>query len=201
MSATYEKNQYGLAGNISIASASGAITGDFCEILCIGSTTFTALTDALERTSAAYGKKASGTITFTGLPVADETIEVNGITYIFKVSAENPDDITIGASATATATNAAAAINAYDAGADVIVTSVAGVVTVTAASGGAGGNSITLAEAASNTAVSGAGTLTGGTNLVAASSLTYASGTVLRGKFTTVHLAGGNARLTVSAPL
>lgn len=198
MSSTYEKNQYGLAGNISIASASGAITGDFCEILCIGSTTFTTLTDALERTSAAYGKKASGTITFTGLPVADETFVVNSVTYTFKETAATATEVTIGADATETATNTAAAVDANDP--LLTVTSAAGVVTITAASGGTGGNAYTLTEAATNTAVSGA-TLTGGTNLVAASSLTYADGHVLRGKFTTVHLAGGNARLTISSPL
>lgn len=109
------------------------------------------------------GVKAAGTITFTGLPVADETIAVNGTTYTFKAAAASATEITIGADATETASNTASKIDANDAGVDAV--NVAGVVTVSAAATGEYGNAITLAESATNTAVSGA-TLSGGVDKV-----------------------------------
>ena len=109
------------------------------------------------------GVKATGTVTFTGLPVADETITVNAIVYTFKASASTATQITIGADATATASNAASKIEANDSAVD--ASNVAGVLTITAAATGEYGNAITLAEAATNTAVSGA-TLSGGIDKV-----------------------------------
>lgn len=109
------------------------------------------------------GVKASGTIIFTGLPVADETIEVNGITYTFKATSASATQITIGADATETAENTVSIIDANDPLVDII--NVAGVVTVSAASTGEYGNAYTLAESATNTAVSGA-TLSGGVDKV-----------------------------------
>lgn len=109
------------------------------------------------------GVKASGTITFTGLPVADETITVRGVAYTFKASASSATEITIGADATETAENTVAKINANDALLDAV--NVAGVVTVSAANTGEYGNAYTLAESATNTAVSGA-TLSGGVDKV-----------------------------------
>ncbi len=109
------------------------------------------------------GVKATGTVTFTGLPVADETITVNAIVYTFKASASTATEITIGADATGTASNAASKIVANDTAVD--ASNVAGVLTITAASTGEYGNAITLAESATNTAVSGA-TLTGGVDKV-----------------------------------
>jgi hypothetical protein len=110
------------------------------------------------------GVKATGTVTFTGLPVADETITVNAIVYTFKASASTATQITIGADATATASNAASKIEANDAAVD--ASNVAGVLTITAAATGEYGNAITLTEAATNTSVSGSGTLTGGIDKV-----------------------------------
>lgn len=109
------------------------------------------------------GVKASGTITFTGLPVADETITVRGVAYTFKASAASATEITIGADATETAENTVAKITANDALLDAI--NVAGLVTISAAETGAYGNAYALAEAATNTAVSGAN-LTGGVDAV-----------------------------------
>lgn len=107
--------------------------------------------------------KATGTVTFSGLPVANETVTINGQVYVFKASASSALEVTIGADANATGANFATKVNTNS----VVVTAanVAGVVTLTAISGGTGGNAITLAEAATNTAVSGA-TLTGGVNTV-----------------------------------
>lgn len=109
------------------------------------------------------GVKAAGTITFTGLPVANETITVRGVVYTFKAAASLATEITIGADATATAANTASKIDANDSLVDAV--NVLGVVTISAANTGEYGNAYTLAEAATNTAVSGA-TLSGGVDKV-----------------------------------
>jgi hypothetical protein len=116
--------------------------------------------------------RATGTITFTGLPVAAETVTVNGQVYTFRAAVAVANDVLIGVDGSATASNLSAAINAgagsgtaYGTGtvanAGVTASVVAGVVTVSARVPGTGGNAITLAESATNVAVSGA-TLTGG---------------------------------------
>lgn len=102
---------------------------------------------------------ATGTVTFSGLPVADETVTIDGQVYVFKAAAGGALEVTIGADADETGDNFATKVNANS----LVVTAanVAGVVTLTAVTAGAAGNAITLAEAATNTAVSGA-TLAGG---------------------------------------
>jgi hypothetical protein len=107
--------------------------------------------------------KATGSVTFTGLPVADETVTINGQVYVFKAAAVGALEVTIGADADETGTNFAAKVNANS----IVVTAIntAGVVALEAISGGTGGNAITLAEAATNTTVSGA-TLTGGVDTI-----------------------------------
>lgn len=109
------------------------------------------------------GVAATGTITFTGLPVANETITVRGVVYTFKAAAATATEITIGANATGTASNTVSKIVANDTLLD--AASVAGVVTISASNTGEYGNAYTLAESATNTAVSGA-TLTGGIDKV-----------------------------------
>lgn len=103
--------------------------------------------------------QASGTITFTGLPVADETVTIGGIDFTAKASGATGNQFNIGASATLTAAALAAAINASTtAGIAGVVTatSALGVVTVTCIIPGRVGNGITLAEALTNATVSGA---------------------------------------------
>lgn len=109
------------------------------------------------------GVKAAGTITFSGLPVADETVTVNGVVFTFKATATTSTEITIGADANETASNAAGKIDAYNAEVDAVA--VGAVVTVSAENTGTYGNAYTLAEAATNTTVSGA-TLSGGVDAV-----------------------------------
>lgn len=109
------------------------------------------------------GVKATGTVTFTGLPTALDTITVNSIVYTFAVLASTATQITIGANATATASNAASVITANDPLVDAV--NVLGVLTVSAAETGEYGNAYTLAESAANTTVSGA-TLSGGVDKV-----------------------------------
>jgi hypothetical protein len=120
---------------------------------------------------------ATGTLTFTGLPVANETFTVGGVTYTFKASVTTTaNQIKIGADATATAANVAAAVNAgvgsgtvYGsatvANSLVSASSALGVVTFTSLREGTQGNAVTLTEALTNATVSGA-VLTGGVNAV-----------------------------------
>ena len=109
------------------------------------------------------GVKAAQPFTFSGLPTADETIEVNGTTYTFKATSASATQITIGADATATAANAASIISSNDAEVDAI--SSTGTLTISAAETGEYGNSITVSEAATNVTVGGA-TLSGGVDAV-----------------------------------
>jgi hypothetical protein len=111
------------------------------------------------------GAKATGTITVTTNPTANDTIVVNGATFTFKASAATAYDVAIGGTASVTATNLAAALNAST---DPLVSTIqftvaAAVVTATAGSFGTAGNAITLATgtAGAKLTMSGA-TLTGG---------------------------------------
>lgn len=108
--------------------------------------------------------QATGAFTFTGLPSDAETLTINGVTFTARTSGATGDEFNIGADATATATNMAAAVNAsVTAGIVGVVsaTSAAGVVTITSVVGGFVGNSIPITESMTNLAVSGA-LLTGG---------------------------------------
>ncbi len=105
---------------------------------------------------------ATGTITFGGLPVADETVTIGSEVYTFKAAAAGPFEVTIGADAAATATNLVAKITASSA--IVNASNLSGVVTVTAKIPGTVGN-YALSEAATNVTVSGAA-LTGGADVV-----------------------------------
>lgn len=58
------------------------------------------------------GTVATGTITITTNPSANDTIIVNGVTFTFKAAAALATEVTIGANAAATAANLAAVLNA-----------------------------------------------------------------------------------------
>jgi hypothetical protein len=104
---------------------------------------------------------ASGTITVSDTPVADETIQVGITIYTFKAARANDFEITISSNTTTQAENIVYAI-IHDQG-NVNAVNVANVVTVTAIPYGTDGNAIALAESATGIAVSGA-TLSGGTD-------------------------------------
>jgi hypothetical protein len=110
---------------------------------------------------------AYATITFSGLPVAGETITFNGTVVTFRAAASSLlYEVTIGASAAATATNLVNFLNATNATAfNAISASVdsTGLIVTIVHYPGTVGNSYTLTEAATNVAVSGGGTLGGGT--------------------------------------
>lgn len=112
--------------------------------------------------------KASGTFTFSGVTTANDTVLINGVTFTAVASGATGNQWNNGATASDSATNLAAAINASVTAlvsGYVTASSVAGVVTVTAARPGILGNCITIAkgvDAGTVDTVSGA-RLTGGT--------------------------------------
>ena len=118
------------------------------------------------------GAKATGTITVATNPSTGDTIVVNGVTFTFKTTAATSDEVTIGATAAATATNLAAVLNASTNPSVAIAqyAAAAAVVTVTANSYGTAGNSFTLATGTAGAKVTVSGsTLSGGSDPTAAS--------------------------------
>lgn len=125
---------------------------------------------------------ASGTLTFTGQPVAADTVTINGVVIDFVATATPGDDdeVVIGATAVATVAALIALLNGTPDGVNLGtnnptygISPLAGtgvtatvdatglIVTLHAIVPGTAGNSITLTEAATNVAAS-AATLTGG---------------------------------------
>jgi hypothetical protein len=82
---------------------------------------------------------ASGTITVSANPVANQTFTVGSQLFTFKASRAVAGDVAIGANTTATATNIVSALN-LDLGALITASSAASVVTVVADTGGFAGN-------------------------------------------------------------
>jgi hypothetical protein len=110
-----------------ICSAAGVLVSD------TGNTTISSTT-------------ASGTVTMTDLPVADETVTVNGVAYTFVAAPTSRTDVLIGTGEEDTGDNLAATINAYEGRyaegwnekAVIASSNGAGVVTVTSVVGGLG---------------------------------------------------------------
>lgn len=114
--------------------------------------------------AAASGKKATGTITLTGLSVADEVFAVGAQTFTWKATRSGTGEVTIGATAAESCTNIITAVNNDTA--NVVPTQGSGTtVTITAAVAGTAGNSLALTESSTNLTVSGSGTLSGGEDL------------------------------------
>lgn len=107
---------------------------------------------------------ATGTITISGTPSADQTFVVGAQTFTFKVSRTGTGQVTISGTPATQAANIVSAITADLA--TVTAAAVSNVVTVTAATAGVAGNSIVLTENATGVAVSGSGTLSGGSGFV-----------------------------------
>lgn len=120
------------------------------------------------------GGVASGALTFSGVGTANDTVTIGARVYTLVAAAVAANQVKIGASASATAANLAAAVNgsaaaitAGDVGpdtvahADVTAAANAAVVTVTAKAAGDEANTIATTETGTMTSW-GAATLTGG---------------------------------------
>ncbi|WP_186028400.1 DUF3383 family protein [Burkholderia gladioli] len=123
--------------------------------------------------SSGTGAAASGTVTLTANPAANDTVTINGTAVTFVAAAPSGSQVLIGGSAAATAANLQAFLAASaDANLSQCSYSTTGAVTtVTAIALGNAGNAITLAKSSSAITLSGA-TLAGG---VAASTVSYAT--------------------------
>jgi hypothetical protein len=116
----------------------------------------------------AFDGFAKTNLTLSGLPIANETVTIDGVVYTWKGSvATTAREVLIGADATASSTNLAAAINAQGgsgtlygsattAHPTVRASSAVAVVNIFARTRGAIGNSIDLAETMTNGAFDGA---------------------------------------------
>lgn len=107
--------------------------------------------------------KASGTFTFASV-IATDVLTINGVDFTCVASGATGDQFNVGGSDTATATNAAAAINASSSvlvSEHVSASSAAAVVTITAKEFGDEGDAITIASGDATITASGA-RLTGG---------------------------------------
>lgn len=118
--------------------------------------------------TATGGARASGTVTFSGVPTTLDAVTVNGLSFTFKTGAvTSPHDISLTGITTANqaaAAFAAAMKNSVDPRATVISTSVSGaVVTLTYADMGVAGNAITLAKTGATAITVSGATLAGGT--------------------------------------
>ena len=108
---------------------------------------------------------ATGTLTFTGVATAEDTVTIGGVVYTFKAAPAAANEVALGADASGSAANIAAVINGTDGlsnpHAAVSASAAAGVVTVDARINGAGGNSITTTETSASASF-GAATLESG---------------------------------------
>jgi hypothetical protein len=105
--------------------------------------------------------KARGTITFTGLPGADETLVINLTTITAKASGATTDQFNIGTDARTTCDNLVAAINAGSESGNVQAWRVGLTVIVEWLEPGTDGNSVVFTETLSNATIDGSGTLGG----------------------------------------
>ena len=141
--------------------------------------------------------QATGTITITDLPVAEETLTVGAQEFTFKALRAAAGQITISPDAPTQATNIVAAITA-----DLATVTAARctggnthIVTVTAVAAGVAGNALALTEVATGVAVSGAGTLAGGVDHVHESVMVGTQEFI----FVTARAGAGSFEVTVNA--
>lgn len=102
--------------------------------------------------------------TFSGVGTAADTITVNAVVFTLTASPAVSTDVLIGGTATATAINFAAAVNANPDTTMVRAVQAAAVVTLYAIDPGAAGNAIAISESSTNFSFAGGATaLSGGT--------------------------------------
>ena len=112
---------------------------------------------------------ATGVLTITAVAVANETVTIGATVYTYKNPAASAGEVSIGTTATTSATNLAAAINGNALNAAhplVTATSAAGVVTITSRVKGTLANHVPTTET-STVASWGAAAMAGGTGVLA----------------------------------
>lgn len=112
------------------------------------------------------GVQATGTLTFADNPDNAETIAVNTVTFTFVTGASTATNVHIGDTATDTAVNFAAVLNA-SANASITVatyTADGSAVDITYDAGGTDGNAFALADSSAASVTRSAATLAGGSN-------------------------------------
>jgi hypothetical protein len=110
------------------------------------------------------GAKATGTITVSTQPVANDNVVVNGVVFTFKATSVAANEVTLGANAAGTAANLQAALAAYtDPKVSVAEYTVVGaIVTATYRNHGVVGNAFTLAKTVGTGLTFSGATLSGG---------------------------------------
>lgn len=115
--------------------------------------------------------QATGTLTLAGNAVANETVTIGSVTYTWKASASAANEVTVGASASASIDNLVAAVNNGSGTGGVqnpdasAVKASASTMTVTARAAGSAGNSVATTETMTNGSFGGA-TLASGADAV-----------------------------------
>lgn len=136
-------------------------------------------------TGATDAVAATGTITIASNPSANDTVTVGSTVYTFVSADPVGQQVLIGSSTTATATNLAAIISGI-----ATATSSTNVVTVTASEAGAQGNSIALATS-NSTAITVGASLTGGADYVAGNDATIGNAFTVVSKNPNIAIMGG----------
>jgi len=131
------------------------IEGEAFSSYPIGATTY-----GLVGSSAVDAVKATGSLTISTNPSADDTVAIGGQTFKFVSSATDPFDVVIGDDANGTATALAMAINSLSSSVDASVANA--VVSLVAKVAGVAGNAITLVSSASAKVVVSGATMANG---------------------------------------
>ena len=139
-------------------------------------------------TGATAAVAATGTITITTNPAAGDTVTVGSTVYEFVSADPVGQQVLIGGTTAATATNLAAII-----GGIATATASSNVVTVTASEAGAQGNSIALATSKSSAITVGA-SLTGGADYVAGDNATIGNAFTVVSKNPNIAIMGGTGK-------
>lgn len=156
------------------AALQADLAAKLLQSLAIGNRSSSSVTVAMDDGDRTH---ATGTIVFSAVASASDTVTINGTTFTFRASGATGNEANIGANATASAANLATAVNASATAlvnAHVTAAAATGTVTFTSV-GHLFGNSVTIAkgtDAGSVMTVSGA-RLTGGA--VSANSTTITS--------------------------
>ena len=173
-----------------LALTSGASNHDSVANLLPANAVIEAVT-ARVTTTISGGSLAVGTITMSGVAVADETFVIGAQTFTWKAARGGVGEVTIGANQAAAVTNIVTAVTA-DLATVTAADGAGDTVVVTAVAGGTAGNAIVFTEASTNMAVDGAGTLGGTSAGVNVTSWTLAD------TATAARFAAANTTLTTS---